>query len=31
MENVLNTVKTKVKTTKVLAVLGVALIIFGLF
>lgn len=31
MENVLNTVKEKVKTTKVLAIVGVILIILGLF
>ena len=31
MENVLNTVKSKVKTTKVLAILGVVLILLGLF
>ena len=31
MENVLNTVKNKVKTTKVLAILGVVLILLGLF
>lgn len=31
MENVLNTIKSKVKTTKVLAILGVVLILLGLF
>ncbi len=31
MENVLNTVKSKVKTTKILAILGVVLIILGVF
>lgn len=31
MENVLNTVKSKVKTTKVLAIIGAVLIILGLF
>lgn len=31
MENVLNTVKSKVKTTKVLAILGVVLVLLGLF
>lgn len=31
MENVLNTIKSKVKTTKILAILGVVLIILGLF
>ena len=31
MENVLNTVKNKVKTTKVLAILGVVLILLGVF
>ena len=31
MDNVLNTVKTKATTTKVLAILGIVLIILGLF
>ncbi len=31
MENVLNTVKSKVKTTKILAIIGIVLVILGLF